>query len=186
MSTGALTMTWRQHPDFPLHEISEHGDVRRRYAGKTRSAGYLCRPYVDTDGYLVIKLPDASGRKRHIPIHRLVAEAFIGIQNDQTLEVAHRNGSRLCNHFSNLEWKTRRDNWRDADVHQTSTRGEGNGRSKITEDDVRYIRREYRRIKRPMSGRTVDELEIRFGLHRATILDIAKGRTWQHIPIESL
>lgn len=175
-------MDWMIIPGFSRYEISEYGDVRRKEASPTRSRLHQYRPYVNTDGYLTIRLLNDDGVNITLLIHRAVALAFKGKPDDPTLEVAHNNGSRLFNHPSNLRWATRKENHEDLQLHGRALKGERNGRAKITEDDVHYIRCEYRNIKVPGSGRKVSELDEMFNLDRSTVISIAKGKTWSHVP----
>ena len=80
----------------------------------------------------------------------------------------------------NLEWKTRAENHADIQIHGTALKGIRNGRAKITDDDVRFIRREYFEIKRD-PRRSPSELDEKFGLCRSTIIDIARGKAWRHV-----
>lgn len=176
-------MEWRLVPGWPRYEVSECGDLRSaRPDAKGRRRRF--RGYVDIDGYLRYALRRGDGSATGVPAHRLVAEAFIGPAPSPRHEVAHCNGSRVACHYKLLRWALRRENHADIQAHETSLKGERNGRAKITEADVRAIRREYRRIKAPGSGRSVAELDDRFGLCRATIIDIAKGNSWRHVPFE--
>lgn len=165
----ASQMEWRAIPGTE-YEVSESGDVRR-----ARTLSKL-RGYINTDGYLSYSIGST-----HVLAHRLVAQAFLGHPEPGQNQVAHKDGSRVNCHWSNLRWSTSLDNHNDRRLHGTGPVGERNPKAKVTEADVRFIRREYQRIKRPGSGRRVAELDQAFGLHRATILDIAMRRTWQHV-----
>jgi hypothetical protein len=172
-------MKWRVAPGFPHYEVSECGDVRRISTG-TRLKGHI-----NSDGYPEYAMRDANGLRAHITAHRLVATAFLGPQPTSDHEVAHNDGSRLNCRFDNLRWATPTENQGDRKAHGNGPVGEGNGRSKVTEADVIWIRRQYRAIKKPGSGRRVTELEEHYGLCRSAILDIVRGRTWSHIPMEN-
>lgn len=177
--TAAGIMEWRPVAGFPGYEVSECGDLRR-----VETLARL-RGYINTDGYLTYSIRDDAGVKRHVLAHRIVALAFIGGPPFSGMQVAHSNGSRINSHWRNLRWATPLENHEDRRLHGTGPVGERNPKAKITEQDVRVIRREYRKIKVPGSGRSVTELEEAYGLHRATIVDIAQGRTWTHVPMES-
>ncbi len=177
-------MEWRPCMGFPDYEVSECGDVRRTIGSRTRVKGWRLRGFIDQDGYLRYALIDADRKKLHAIAHRLVAEAFIGPAPTPKHEVAHNNGSRISCYFRDLRWATRKENDDDRFVHGTACQGENNPRAKITEADVHIIRSEYRAIKESRGKRRVTELELRFGLHRATIIGIAKGTHWPHIPME--
>lgn len=55
--------------------------------------------------------------------------------------MTHCNGNSIDNRASNLAWKTHSENEADKIAHGTSNRGQNNWTSKLTEDDVREIRR---------------------------------------------
>ena len=68
----------------------------------------LLKPYLDPNarcgGYYRVNI---NGRGRDV--HRLVAEAFLG-QPKPGFEVNHKDGNKLNNHVSNLEWVTHLEN----------------------------------------------------------------------------
>ena len=68
----------------------------------------LLKPYLDPHarcgGYYRVNI---NGRGRDV--HRLVAEAFLG-QPKPGFEVNHKDGNKLNNHVSNLEWVTHLEN----------------------------------------------------------------------------
>lgn len=178
-------MEWRVCARFPDFEVSEWGDLRRVVAAPHRSIGDRPRGFIDGDGYLRYALENADGERVTASAYRLVAEAFIGPAPSDKHEVAHRNGSRACAHHSELRWATRLENHHDMVVHGTAPSvGERNPKAKITEADVVSIRREYRDIKNSRGARKVSELEDKYGLHRATVIGIARGKSWKHIPME--
>lgn len=173
----AHQMEWRPIQNHIGFEISEYGDVRRSDSRKR------IKGFIDADGYIRVSLTGDDGKRSAIAIHVLVAKAFIGERPTPSHEVAHENGSRFNCHYSNLRWSLPADNQADKVTHGTSPVGERNPRAKITDADVVDIRMEYRRIKQPGSGRSVSELERRYGLHRATIVGIANGARWPHVPM---
>lgn len=72
-------------------------------------------------------------------MHRLVAEMFIKRGYGKNI-VNHKDGNRLNNHASNLEWCTQKENIKHAMTMNNWTRGEKHGCAVLTEDDVRFIR----------------------------------------------
>ena len=71
------------------------------------------RPYLDPNarcgGYLRVSI---NGRARDV--HRLVAECFVPKSAGEGLEVNHKDGDKLNNRASNLEWTTHLENVRHA------------------------------------------------------------------------
>lgn len=181
-SRDVSAMEWRLCPRFPGYEVSECGDLRR--ANRSRANGTRIKGSIDLDGYLRYVITDNDGKRAGVTAYRLVAEAFIGPQPSPAHEVAHNNGSRISCYFRDLRWATRKQNAADQQIHKTAPKGVKNGHHKITEEDVRFIRSEYRAIKESRGARSVAELDHRFGLCRAQIIRIAKGLAWSHIPME--
>lgn len=171
-------MEWKPCPGFADYEVSDCGDVRRATSAANQP-GRRLRGCIDADGYICFSLRDASNNKKWVRASRLVALAFIGPPPSQAHEVAHNNGSRLLNCATNLRWATPLENNHDRYAHGTACQGTRNGRATISEDDVRYIRRRYRGIK--LARGSVSELDEKFGLHRSTIISIARGNSWSHV-----
>lgn len=171
-----VAMEWRAVARAPRFEVSECGDLRLADGGRR------LRGFIDADGYLRYALKGCE-KVGAVGAHILVAEAFLGPAPSAAHEVAHENGSRLLNHHSNLRWKLPVQNHADRVAHGTDPVGERNGRAKVTSEDVTQIRREYRQIKASGSGRRVAELDERYGLSRASIIRIATGEAWSHVPM---
>ena len=173
----ANPMMWRRCMRFPLYEVSECGDVRR---GERRPKGFI-----DADGYIRYVLELEDGGRGVVPAHQLVAEAFIGNAPSELHEVAHDNGSRIFNHFTNLRWATRVENDADRQVHGTAPKGIKNGNAKLSDDDVRDIRRQYFLIKNRLSCGKISDLAEVYGIHHATLIRVATGKSWPHLSTEN-
>lgn len=101
-----MSKQWRDIKERPNYEVSEIGDVRNKITGVIR------KPVLDkSTGYY--KIGFMEGRKTIMKcVHRLVAEAFLG--GGEGLDVNHKDGNKLNNAVSNLEFVTRGDNLRHA------------------------------------------------------------------------
>ncbi|WP_374198404.1 HNH endonuclease [Streptomyces sp. ISL-12] len=108
-------------------------------------------------------------------MHRAVCEAFHGPPPSTAHQAAHLDGNPANNAASNLAWATPSENAAHCAEHGTAQRGALHYASKVTERDVRVIRRA-RRL-----GISPARLAARFGIHRATVGNIAAGRTWAHV-----
>jgi len=181
MSEPIVQMEWRVCVGFPDYEVSECGDVRRAITSRARRKGWRLRGFIDGDGYVRYVLFNAGGQKQTVIAHRLVAEAFIGPAPSGAHEVAHNNGSRLSNHYTNLRWATRKENDADTVVHGTARVGINNGRAKLSEDDIRDIRKMYHEIKNRERFGKISDLARQYGIHHATLVNIATGRSWVHL-----
>jgi hypothetical protein len=94
------------------YEISDRGRVRGlRY-------GRLLRPARNSSGYPQVSLHGGDGSQRGIPVHRLVAIAFVEGEAPG-LEVCHGDGDKLNPRAENLRWDTRSANMHDRVRHGT-------------------------------------------------------------------
>jgi hypothetical protein len=158
---------WRAVPGYEgLYRVSSEGRVKRcdKYPGRVLKFGYsvqgrrqvvLCR----------------DGVKTRRQVHALVCEAFNG-PCPPGLECRHGDGDHLNNRPGNLEWNTHAVNMRDKALHGTQPRGESQGTSKLTEDQVRAIR---------ASGGKHREVGRLYGVSGVCIHLIRAGKTWQHV-----
>jgi hypothetical protein len=112
------------------------------------------------------------GRFRGVRAHRF---AYVLVKGPipSELMVRHLCGNKLCVNPHHLEVGTMADNSRDGMALGEILRGSANGKAKLGEDDVAYIRAN----PDGMSGRN---LATRFGVSPATISLIRSGQRWAH------
>jgi hypothetical protein len=92
------------------YEVSSEGNIRRIKGGSGAKLGVFLKGKTGNTGYHEVCLAK-DGKHYWRLAHRLVAEAFIGPAGDLT--VNHKNGDKLDNRPSNLEYMTQADNNRD-------------------------------------------------------------------------
>jgi hypothetical protein len=167
---------WRGVPDWPAYEVSESGSVRRAFERQSAAHGRILKPWLNKrTGYLQISLWRGNKGYR-TTVHRLVALAFLGKPPSTKHVVAHWDGSRNNNHWTNLRWATQRDNMADTILHGTHNRGSRNGQSKIDEVCAAAIRRMVAmHVPRAIAAEG-------FGVCRQTVDDIVNRRRWRHVP----
>ena len=103
---------WRDVVEFEgFYKVSNRGDVysveRRDVMGR-KCGGRTLKTLRGKDGYLRINLSKNGITKQYL-IHRLVAQAFIPNQNNY-LEINHKDENKTNNRVENLEWCTRKYN----------------------------------------------------------------------------
>ena len=125
-----LNPEWRSIPGWPEYDVSEDGRVRRAVGGKGARAGRILKQWRNPQNqYLYVQLWRGN-RRTGIPVHRLVAMAFLGRPPSERHVVAHDDGTRDVNQPWNLRWATQRENVGDTVRHGTHNRGSRNGQAK--------------------------------------------------------
>lgn len=132
-------------------------------------------PPTNKHGYRVLSAT-VSGEIKHIKIHRLILEAFVGPAPDGLI-ACHNDGDRLNNALSNLRWDTQSSNRRDAYRHGTAPIGSQRKTSKLTEDQVRDIK------VRLAAGESTRSVSADYGVSSAAIHHIKAGRAWRHVAV---
>ena len=116
-----------------------------------------------------------NGLGQHELTHRAAWRLFVGPIPDRAM-VLHRCDNARCCNPEHLYLGTQADNvkdmWDRGRAKPGVSRGEDHGRSKLTEDDVRAIR------KSDEPAKTIME---RFGISKTQVYDIRKRRSWAHI-----
>jgi hypothetical protein len=170
---------WREVPGYEgLHAVSNLGRVKRlrQRAVHGRMPG-LQTLTLRPDGYLVVSLRNAAGKHRNWLVHRLVLTAFVGPQ-PASMHGAHVNGDRADNRLANLAWCTPKENEAHKAGHGRLPQGERNGCSKLTDETVLAIRREYA-WRSPTRGCL--PLARKYGLSFQHFAAIVKGDSWRHL-----
>jgi hypothetical protein len=110
-------------------------------------------------------------------VNRLVCRAFHGEPPSPKHEAAHNDGNPSNNRRENLRWATHTENCADKKIHGTENppRGEKQGRSKLSSEDVKTIR------QRLANGEGVASISRDFAVWHGTIGAIKAGRNWAHV-----
>jgi len=173
--TPTTRREWRTIPDWPEYEVAEDGEVRRAAAGRGTRAGRSLKPWVNRKtGYLQVQLW-RQNRGWKTTVHRLVAITFLGRPPAPEHVVAHNDGSRRNNHWTNLRWATQRDNCADTLIHGTHNRGTRNGQAFLDEVSVLAIRRMV------AIGLPQTFIASGHGICRQSVGDIANRKRWRHL-----
>lgn len=146
--------------------------------------GKLLKTRIESTGYYAFgtRIGGRKGIARFYKVHRLVAFCFIeNFQPETKTHVNHKDGCKLNNISSNLEWVTPQENTDHAIAYgliPESLRGEDSYWSKLTEDLLKSIRERYVPRCR-INGMRAIAREL--GLDHSTISEALSGNTWAHL-----
>lgn len=170
-------MRWVEIPGWPRYEVSEHGHIRSKdmvvgaKGDKTAvRKGRVLAPARKSNGYLAVTLTNGVARPQ-IGVHRIVARAFIG-ECPVGLHVLHADGDKSNNHYSNLRYGTPAENVADTRSHGRQRFGENHPMAKLDADAVAHIR---------MSNRECAALAKMYGVSKAHVSAVRRGRVWKHV-----
>ena len=159
--------------------ITENGDVYSELNGKYGLLnGQLkkMKSRINDNGYEIIglKIDGKSTTKR---IHRMIAEMYIENPNNYPI-INHKDGNKLNNHISNLEWCSYSHNLKhsyDNNLRQAAPKkGSENNMAKLTEKQVLEIRKLF-------DKHTIKEISEMYGVSKSCIKQIKHHRTWRHL-----
>lgn len=157
--------------------VSNYGRIKRVRNSSNSKAGHTLKPLTQRNGYLKVNLYD-GGTMHRVPVHRLVAAAFIG-PRPEGLQVNHIDGDKKNNHISNLEYVTPSENIRHGleVLGIQRAHGEAVYHAKLTESEVLGIR-----ALHDLGNATHKELGEIYGVSASNIGCIVRRHTWKHIP----
>ena len=167
---------WRPVPGYEgYYGVSNLGRVRslRRQTAKGMSGGRLLKPGPSGKyGYLMVTL-SKEGCQRRVPVHALVAAAFLG-SRPEGMVVLHGPNGNQDNRASELHYGTEKENQRDRLRDGTDNRGEKHRNSKLTQAMVDEIRQRY------AAGETSFAMAPDYGVVPSTIRAVLSGFSWGH------
>jgi len=175
----ATPEAWKAIPGHEgAYEVSNHGRVRsidrrvRRGNRWMHVKGRVIKTPAKSNGYLHFKLADRD-RTYYPTVHAVVAAAFLG-KRPEGWVVNHKDGDRTNNHLSNLEYTTYSGNNNHAVAQGRMHKGESHPNSKLTEHQVRTIRR----LRGIAKAR---ELAKDHGIDVAHVYAIWRRARWRHL-----
>ena len=161
-----------------LYKISNLGRVKS-LARKFHPKEKILQQRLDKDSYARVDLSKIDSKPKRNGVHRLVAFHFTNNYNNLP-QVNHKDGVKLNNCSSNLEWCTNINNikhsWKIGLRNKQSCAGEKCYNSKLKNDDILFIRESYK--NKVFNQR---ELAKQFNIGYKAISKIVNFQRWKHI-----
>lgn len=177
-----LMETWKDIDGYEgYYQVSDLGRVkslpRKDRLGRNHK-GRTLKPFSDNNkGYLCVEL-HKFGVGKTIKIHRLVAIAFIPNPFGKP-QVNHGDGNKKNNCADNLEWSTSEENIQHSfDTNLNNRKGERNSQSKLTIEDVKYIRENFKSKDNVFGAKPLAE---KFKVEKSRIYKIVRRTNWENI-----
>ena len=158
---------------YDKFEISNNGQL------KNVETGTIYKQHINKEGYNQVCVSlGGRNKKKVFKIHKAVAETFIeNPENKNT--VNHIDGNKNNNSYKNLEWATLSENIKhafDTGLNKQK-KGSDNAYSKLSEDDVKYIRENYIPYDLEYGIRGLGR---KFNVHHETIRDVIHNNTYKN------
>ena len=141
-------------------------------------------PTVNSHGYLSVRLT-INGKRKHVPVHRLVAHIHLPPRPSPDHEIRHLDGDRMNPRAENLAWGTKSENARDRLRHGTdkaaanaaktihTRKGEKASTAKLTDAEAAAIRNRF------LAGETAKAISADFPhVTYWTVNNAARGKTF--------
>jgi hypothetical protein len=170
---------WKPVPEFDDYQVSSMGRLKRVKTPSGKPYDLIIRPHQKKNGYADYWLWN-RGLKNRFKAHTLIYTTFVGPIPDG-LCINHKNGVKNDNRVANLEVMTRSENTKHGfrvlgrKAPNNPNPGEKNGSAKLTEDQVREIRRLC------ASGQYQYVVGRMFGVSQSAVQFIVNRRTWAHV-----
>lgn len=173
-----MTEEWRDIKGYEgIYQVSNLGNIKALKRKRKNGLVYkehLMKSYDARGGYKRIMLCDDSMNKNRFMVHRLVAMAFIENPNNLP-QINHKDENPKNNNVENLEWCTCKYNQNyGGRIERVS--GENNSQHKLTEQQVREIRKTYIPHSKDFNQ---EKLASKYGVTRRVVHDIIYRHKWK-------
>lgn len=165
---------WKIIKDYPYYEASNLGRIKRIKTQKILKSGITKaknpRP--------TVVLYKNGKEAKTVSVSRIILTTFKGKPNFEKAECNHKDGIRLHNEITNLEWVTSCGNIQHAlktGLRKNQAIGSRISKSKLKEKDIPTIR------KMIAEGYKLEDIGNKFNVTKCTVFDIKHNKTWRHV-----
>jgi hypothetical protein len=149
--------------DYPNYKASNYGYI---YSIKTNRK---LKPFISNSGYETISLC-CDGKSKKFMVHRLIALTFLNKNNK--MQVNHKDGNKLNNKVTNLEWCTSSLNIKHAYKNKLikQPNGENHFRSKISNEQYKEL------LSLIQKGLKLKEISKKYNISESYVCHIKNGK----------
>jgi hypothetical protein len=166
---------------FPDYRVGSDGSIwssrKRGGHGGSSTAWRRAKTFIKRNGYVSAVLYANVGEPKHLLVHRIVLTAFVG-ECPEGMECRHKNGIKLDNSSSNLEWGTRKENIGDKKKHGTYLYGSMVKSSKLDDSKVSQIKQRF-----SAGLASLSELSKENNVSYSLISKIILNKAWKHVKV---
>lgn len=156
---------WKKIPGFDKYRITQSGLILSLHKKKPK----ILKQVSKRTGYQYVFLyQNRTCTKKYV--HDLVLRAFVRTPKEGQ-ECRHLDGNPTNNNLANLKWGTKHENALDKRKHHTVPEGEKAGTHKLTECDVKEIRKMHGTV-------SLRRLAHIFGVSHTAVRRAALGIKW--------
>lgn len=142
------------------YEVTKSGKVINKHTGRE------VKPQKNGKGYYRVGIG-----KKLLFVHRLVAEKYVPNPENKP-QVNHKDGDKTNNNAENLEWVTNQENRNHAMKHGLCFTGEKCPWSKLTAEQVSFIR-----LHTEINSK---EMALTFGISDSHVRQIRRNESWKY------
>jgi hypothetical protein len=151
--------------------VSNLARIKRLKKGQGTNCSIIKQHQNKKTKYFYVNLR-IKGKTKTCTVHRLVCAAFHGPNN--TLHVAHIDGSKTNNLPENLRWSTEKENMADKYKHGTALFGEKISHSKLSSKQVCEI------LTLAKLGIKRSKIAKEYGIHSSYVGSLIRGEWRRH------
>lgn len=169
--------------NFPNEEWAVIDFADRHYEisnyGRLKSFVYLDSGEIlknrNFEGYFIAEMSVSGKRKRYF-LHKLVAQYFVKKDDENKKVVIHLDNNKRNNYYKNLKWATKKECFEHTEIFNekmsTHFRSKKLSNAKITEDDVKVIRK--------MIKEGIPQVQIakKYNISQMQITRIKRNENW--------
>ena len=126
---------WKEAYGFDNYLCNEQGQIYRLISKK------IMKTHGDKDGYQQLRMTVEKGKAVTVKAHRLIAQTFLPNPENKP-QVNHKDGNKMNNTVSNLEWCTDKENNRHArETGLLNDYGINNSRASCDKEKLKEIKK---------------------------------------------